>query len=164
MYPLVNFFYNFHVARKKFPHDSLWPLLQCLRKDSVIGISNSPGSIIIQCEITQQQRNGCEKKKCSGNRKHYLVVTSHASSHPSPSSSISSRINSGIARVGWVSFNWTATLLGNSDHSQPFPFFLSLNLQIMSCIKLNISQMQMKLWKQSNSMNPGLRKTKWFKV
>lgn len=64
----------------------------------------------------------------------HLDVTSHASSHPSPSISISNRISSGIASVGWVSFNCTATLLGNSDHShEPFSCFLSLNLEIMSC-------------------------------
>lgn len=63
----------------------------------------------------------------------HLDVTSHASSHPSPSSSKSNRISSGIASVGWVSFIWTATLVGNSDHFNSAPCFLSLNLKIMSC-------------------------------
>jgi hypothetical protein len=61
-------------------------------------------------------------------------VTSHASSHPSPSLSNNNRISSGIARVGWVSFSCTATLLENSDQfHDPFSFFLSLNLRIISC-------------------------------
>lgn len=95
----------------------------------------------VQCKHAErpQMKEGCAArtsvKNILLNIKHkHLVVTSQASSHPSPSSSISNRISSGIASVGWVSFSCTATLLGNSDHCHdPFPSLLSLNLNMMSC-------------------------------
>lgn len=42
----------------------------------------------------------------------YLEVMSQAVSHGTPSTSIRMRINSGMQRVGWVSFIWIATFVG----------------------------------------------------
>ena len=38
-----------------------------------------------------------------------LLVIAHASSQPSPCSSIRMRMSSGTATVGWVSFIWNTT-------------------------------------------------------
>ena len=77
----------------------------------MISVSNCPGSDIASHFNSEEYMRGIDgpRKKENVNTYHSmqqilqftdLVVTSHASSHPSPSSSISNRINSGIARVG----------------------------------------------------------------
>lgn len=43
-YSPVNFFYDFHVARKQFPHYRLRPFLQRFREDSMVCVSNCPNT------------------------------------------------------------------------------------------------------------------------
>ena len=54
---------------------------------------------------------------------------SHASSHPRPSQSMSSRMSSAMTSDGWVSFNCMKTLSGNASQALPS----DLKRRTMSC-------------------------------